>query len=86
MMGQSRSPKRWIWPNHGVADRPTVFSRITTDSVEHNNSFIQRQLNIFRPNGTSSGWQEWKINTQFRIGIEIYCDSGYLKHNEDELS
>ena len=38
-----------------------VVKRITVDSVKHN-SFIQYyRSNMFRPNGPSSDWQEWKI-------------------------
>jgi len=32
-------------------------------SIQHNNSFIQYQLNnMFRPNGPLSAWQEWKTS------------------------
>jgi hypothetical protein len=34
---------------------------ITVGSVKHNNSFVQFPLNMFRPSGASSGWQEWMI-------------------------
>jgi len=34
---------------------------ITVSSVEHNNSFVQIRLNMFRPIGASSLWQEWTI-------------------------
>ena len=47
---------------------------MTVDSAEHDIEFIQYELNTFLPNGNLSGWREWKISTQFRMGIEI-CHS-----------
>ena len=53
--------------SHGTSDysylslksAAKLITIITVHSVEHN-SFIQYQLNMFRPNGPSSDCQEWK--------------------------
>ena len=47
----------------------TIYPRCFLDDknhcrLKHNRSFIQYHLNMFRPNGPSSCWQECKINTR----------------------
>lgn len=62
----------------------------TTDSAEHNSSFIPHELyNMFRLYGPSSCWQKWKINRQFWMEFEISVSYIYVAlygYNGIELS
>jgi hypothetical protein len=59
------------------------FSRITLDTVEHNNFFIQCYLNnMFWPNVGKNG----RLNTQLWMGIEISLFYIYILYVTVELN
>jgi hypothetical protein len=58
-----------------------VTTRITVHSVKHSNSFIQHRLNnTFRPNGPLADRQEYQINKQSRIEMEISAFHIDIRH------
>jgi hypothetical protein len=74
-------------PNQGVKsfDFKTIQPRCFLGDknncrFKHNSSFIQYHFNMFRPNGTSSGCQECKINA--RVYLSYILANVGQKHVE----